>query len=482
MRCIDGGAAGMNIRCPKCGVEAAQGKRFCADCGAALPIRCPKCGAEAQVGKPFCADCGTRLEVASLAPAGKPGPPPSGVRVAAEAAEIPEGERKTVTALFADIKGSTELMEDLDPEEARAIIDPALKLMIDAAHRYDGYVVQSTGDGIFALFGAPVAHEDHPQRALYAALRMQEELRRYSAKVVADGGMPDRSACRRQHRRSGGAFDHDRRGTDRSTRRSGIRPTSPRGCRPWRRPGPSRSVSRRANSCEGYFMLKPLGPTRVKGVSEPVNVYEVTGLGPLRTRLQRSAGRGLTKFVGREREMEALKHAAEQARSGHGQIVAAMAEAGTGKSRLFFEFKAKNQSGWMVLETFSVSHGKASAYLPVLDLLQGYFKIAGEDDQRTRREKVTGNVLDPRPFTGRHAALPVQSARHRRGRGSAGADGRAVEEAAHAGGDQADSAARIAQSAADGDLRGLALDRRGDPGVTESASRFDWARRRFCCW
>ena len=171
------------MRCPKCGVEVAPGKRFCADCGAALPIRCPKCGAEAQVGKPFCADCGARLEAASLAPAGKSAPPLGGVLVAAEAAEIPEGERKTVTALFADIKGSTELMEDLDPEEARAIVDPALKLMIEAVHRYDGYVVQSTGDGIFALFGAPLAHEDHPQRALYAALRMQEELRRYSAKV-----------------------------------------------------------------------------------------------------------------------------------------------------------------------------------------------------------------------------------------------------------------------------------------------------------
>ena len=119
----------------------------------------------------------------------------------------------------------------------------------------------------------------------------------------------------------------------------------------------------------------------------------MTGLGPLRTRLQRSAGRGLTKFVGREREMEALRHAAEQAKSGHGQIVAAMAEPGVGKSRLFFEFKATSQSGWMVLETFSVSHGKASAYLPVIDLLHGYFKITGEDDQRARRAKVTGNVL-----------------------------------------------------------------------------------------
>src|ERR1700693_3198875 len=183
-------AAGMNMQCPKCGVEAVPGKRFCADCGAPLPVHCTKCGAEAQVGKPFCADCGARLEVDSLAPAGKPAPPPGGVRVAAEAAEIPEGERKTVTALFADIKGSMDLMEDLDPEEARAIVDPALKLMIEATHRYGGYVAQSTGDGIFALFGAPLAHEDHPQRALFAALKMQEEMRRYSTKLREAGNQP----------------------------------------------------------------------------------------------------------------------------------------------------------------------------------------------------------------------------------------------------------------------------------------------------
>ena len=145
--------------------------------------------------------------------------------------------------------------------------------------------------------------------------------------------------------------------------------------------------------CEGYFIFKSLGPTRVKGVSAAVNVYEVLGLGPLRTRLQRSAGRGLTKFVGRAREMEALRHAAEQARSGRGQIMAVMAEAGVGKSRLFFEFKATSQSGWMVLVTFSVSHGKASAYLPVIDLLRNYFRITSEDDDRVRREKITGRVL-----------------------------------------------------------------------------------------
>ncbi len=144
---------------------------------------------------------------------------------------------------------------------------------------------------------------------------------------------------------------------------------------------------------EGYFSLKALGPTRVKGVSDTVEVFEVVGLGPLRTRLQRAEARGLTKFVGREREMVSLRHAADQAKSGHGQIVAAMAEVGVGKSRLFYEFKVTSQRGWMVLETFSVSHRKASAYLPVIDLLHGYFEIKSEDDQRKRREKDTGRVL-----------------------------------------------------------------------------------------
>src|SRR5207247_6994603 len=133
-------------------------------------------------------------------------------------------------------------------------------------------------------------------------------------------------------------------------------------------------------------------PTRIKGLSDQINVYEVTGIGPLRTRLQRAAARGLTKFVGREREMDALRHALEQTKAGRGQIVAAIAEPGVGKSRLFYEFKATSQSSWMVLETVSISHGKASAYLPVLDLLQGYFKIAGADDERTRREKVAGRI------------------------------------------------------------------------------------------
>jgi len=138
--------------------------------------------------------------------------------------------------------------------------------------------------------------------------------------------------------------------------------------------------------CEGFFTFKPLVPTRIKGVSEPVNVVEVTGLGPLRTRLQVAAQRGLTRFVGRTADLEQMKRALEQAKSGHGQIVAAIGDPGVGKSRLFFEFKAIAQSGCLVLEAYSVSHGKASANLPVIDLLKSYFKIATEDDERARRE------------------------------------------------------------------------------------------------
>jgi class 3 adenylate cyclase/tetratricopeptide (TPR) repeat protein len=382
------------MRCPSCNHDNPGDASFCEECGAKLELICPACKASVSPGARFCKKCGTAIGPTKAAASTTVSSPKSQILVGADgaASEAIVGERKTVTALFADIKGSTELMEDLDPEEARAIIDPALKLMIEAVGRYGGYVVQSTGDGIFALFGAPVAHEDHPQRALYAALRMQDELKRHSDRLRADGGLPIqarigvntgevvvRSITTGTAQTEYTPIGHT---TNLASRMQTLAPI-----------GSIAATEATRRLCEGYFTLKALGATKVKGVSEPVNVYEVTGLGLLRTRLQRAAGRGLTKFVGREREMEALRHAAEQAKSGHGQIVAAMAEPGVGKSRLFFEFKATSRSGCMVLETFSVSHGKASAYLPVLDLLQSYFKIAGEDDERTRREKVNGKVL-----------------------------------------------------------------------------------------
>jgi len=189
-----------------------------------------------------------------------------------------EGERKTVTMLFADLKGSMGLIEDLDPEEARAIVDPALKLMMEPVQRYGGYLAQSTGDGIFALFGAPIAHEDHPQRALYAAVRMQEELKRYSDRIRAEGRIPV----------------HARLGVN--TGEVVVRSiTTGEGRTEYAPVGHSAGVAARMQAlaqvgsiaateqirklCEGYFIFKSLGPTKVKGISEPVNVYEVTGWG-----------------------------------------------------------------------------------------------------------------------------------------------------------------------------------------------------------
>jgi class 3 adenylate cyclase len=284
------------MRCTKCGSDNPLGKKFCGDCGGPLGNPCPKCGADNPVEKRFCGECGTALLNTAPANAPKASPTKLGRTAIQFTAEQPiseplDGERKTVTALFSDIKGSTELERDLDPEEARAIIDPALTLMIDAVHRYDGYIVQSTGDGIFALFGAPIAHEDHPQRALYSALRMQEETRRYAERLRADGrapiqiriGVNSGEVVVRSITTGAGQVEYTPIGhtANLASRMQTLAD-----------PGATViSVSTRG-LVEGYFALKPLGASRVKGIAEPVNVYEVTGLGPLRTRLQRSAGRG----------------------------------------------------------------------------------------------------------------------------------------------------------------------------------------------
>ena len=204
------------MRCTKCEFENPAGMNFCGHCTEPLALICPRCRFQNPPGFKFCGQCTAALlgdagiTTAKSARAKSAAP----VRVATKQVDASalEGERKMVTALFADIKGSTELEQDLDPEEARAIVDPALKLMIDAVRRYDGYVVQSTGDGIFAIFGAPVAHEDHPQRALYAALRMQEELKPLLRAAARARPATCRSKPRRrEHWRSGGALDRNRR-------------------------------------------------------------------------------------------------------------------------------------------------------------------------------------------------------------------------------------------------------------------------------
>jgi class 3 adenylate cyclase/tetratricopeptide (TPR) repeat protein len=384
------------MRCAKCKYDNPADALFCMKCGAKVENRCASCNTVNPPDANFCRKCGGALEAAvpSASPSSIAAAKTPRVEITTErpTAEGLDGERKMVTALFADIKGSMDLIEDIDPEQARAIVDPAIKLMIDAAHRYDGYIVQSTGDGIFALLGAPVAREDHPQRALYSALRIQEDLKRYAEKLRAEKGVDLQV---RVGVNTGEVVVRSIQTDEARTEYTPIGHSISLASRLQTLAAPGSIVIGESvrKFVEGYFILKALGASRIKGVSEPVNVYEVTGLGPLRTRLDRAAGRGLVKFVGRQREMDAMNTATERVKAGHGQIVAAMAEPGVGKSRLLFEFKAVSQSGWLVLEAFSVSHGKGSAFLPVIDLLHGYFRISADDEPSIRREKVNGKVL-----------------------------------------------------------------------------------------
>ena len=308
------------------------------------------------------------------------------------AAVFTEGERKTITALFADLKGSTALIEGLDPEEARALIDPALQLMMEAVHQYEGYVAQALGDGIFALFGAPLAHEDHPQRALYAALRMQDEMRRYGDQVRLKHGVP---LTMRVGINTGEVVVRSIRKDDLHTDYVPVGHSTNLAARmeQMATPGSILITEHTRKLVEGYFALKALGAAEIRGVETPLNVYEVLSAGPFRTRLQVAASRGLTRFVGRRKELEQLRKALEDAQAGHGQIVGVMGEPGLGKSRLFHEFKLTSQAGGLVLEAYSVSHGKAAAYLPLIELLKTYFHIDPTDEERMRKEKITGRVL-----------------------------------------------------------------------------------------
>src|SRR5215207_8776640 len=310
-------------------------------------------------------------------------PPHLAERIRAEQAAMEargnaDGERKTITALFADLKGSTALIEGLDPEEARAIIDPALQLMMEAMHRYEGYVAQALGDGIFALFGAPIAHEDHPQRALYAALRMQEEMRRYADTLRTKGYPP---LLMRVGINTGEVVVRSIRKDDLHTDYVPVGHSTNLAARMEQlaAPGAILVTDYTHTLTDGYFAFNNLGQTQVKGVEEPLQIYEVLGAGPLRTRLQVSARRGLTRFVGRTRELEQMQQALARAKEGHGQVVGVMGEPGLGKSRMFYEFKLLMHRGCLVLEAYSVSHGKASAYLPVIELLKSYFDIIPED-------------------------------------------------------------------------------------------------------
>jgi len=303
-----------------------------------------------------------------------------------------EGERKQVTVLFADLKGSTELIRDLDPEAAQRLLDPALQRMMDAVHRFEGTVNQVLGDGIMALFGAPIAHEDHALRACYAALAMQDALQRFAEEVRRTQGLEVQLRVGLNY----GDVVVRTIGNDLHMDYSAVGQTTHLAARMEQlaTPGTIHLPAATLRLVEGLIRVTSLGPMPIKGLPVPVEVFELLGVAPMRRRLQAAIARGLTRFIGREQELAVLRQTLAQAGQGQGQLVALLGEAGVGKSRLVYECVHGHAiQSWRVLESASVSYGRATPYFSVIDLLKRYAHLDDADDVRTIRAKVTGQVL-----------------------------------------------------------------------------------------
>jgi class 3 adenylate cyclase/tetratricopeptide (TPR) repeat protein len=384
------------MQCPRCQHENPFGSNFCLSCGTRLGLRCVSCGSDLPAGSQFCNKCGHA--VALQADSDRRSPSPDAYtpkhlaeRILTSKAAL-EGERKQVTVLFADLKGSMELLADRDPEEARRLLDPVLERMMEAVHHYEGTVNQVMGDGIMALFGAPVAHEDHAVRACYAALRMQRRVNLYADEIRREGGTPVQI---RVGLHSGEVVVRSI-GSDLQMDYTAVGQTTHLAARLEQvaKPGSVLATADTLRLAEGFVQVTDVGPIPIKGLAKPVEVFELVGAGLTRTRWQAAATRGLTRFVGRQREMDALTQALEQARAGHGQIVAPVGEAGVGKSRLFWEFTHSHRThGWLIHETGSAPYGKGTPYFPIINLLKTYFEIEPRDDARKIHEKVLGKLL-----------------------------------------------------------------------------------------
>jgi class 3 adenylate cyclase/tetratricopeptide (TPR) repeat protein len=378
------------MSCPQCHLPNPSGAKFCSNCGTKLEAPCPACGHANAPGSHFCNECGETLAPPGAAPASYT-PQHLAARILTSRSAL-EGERKQVTVLLADLKGSMELLADRDPEEARRLLDPVLERMMEAVHHYEGTVNQVMGDGIMALFGAPLAHEDHALRACYAALRMQERVGRYGDEVQRTHGVPVQI---RVGLNSGDVVVRSI-GSDLHMDYTAVGQTTHLAARmeQMAKPGSVLLAPATLRLVEGYVRVRSLGPVPIKGLGEPVEVFELLGAASSRTRLQVSAARGLTRFIGRDAELEQLRAALERARAGHGQVVALVGEPGVGKSRLVWELTRSHRTdGWLVLESSSVSYGKSTAFLPVIDLLRTYLGIEDRDDVRRVREKLTGKLL-----------------------------------------------------------------------------------------
>jgi len=384
------------MQCPRCQHENSPPAKFCEECAAPLARSCSNCGTQLSPTAKFCPECAHPVAIAGATQPRFSSPdvytPKHLVEKILTSKSALEGERKQVTVLFADMKGSMELLADRDPEEARKILDPVLERMMEAVHRYEGTVNQVMGDGIMALFGAPLAHEDHAVRACYAALRMQESVKRYAEGVFRSFGVPIQIRVGLNSgdvvvRAIGSDLHMDYTAVGQSTHLAAR-------MEQMAQPGTILLTPETLALAEGFVQVTSRGPVTVKGLTAPIEIFELAGASPVRSRLHAAASRGLTRFVGRDVEIELLRQALGRAGEGHGQLVAVVGEPGVGKSRLVWEFTHSHRSrGWLVLEAASVSYGKATTYFPVIELLRSYFGIEPRDDGRKMREKVTGKLL-----------------------------------------------------------------------------------------
>ncbi len=368
--------------CPRCRTAISEGSRFCGSCGNSLTAVCQSCGRSNVLGVRFCEQCGKPTPPAHILP----GPPPHLAPLLPHWRRSLEGERKLVTILFADLKGSLELLTARDPEEAVALLDPVIQSMKAAVHRYEGTVNQIMGDGIMALFGAPAAHEDHAARACYAALAMQESIRALAGELERNQG-PQLKI--RVGLNSGvvvvRAIDNDLH-----MDLSAIGETTHLAARMEEMAPPGSIWMTRATLAlaDPLVQTRSLGALSVKGRLAPVEVFELVGARTLR-RIEAAALRGLTRFVGRETEMAELARLHEESLAGQGRVTAVVGELGIGKSRLLLEFiHSPATSGCLVFETGTVSYGQSTPYLPVVNLLRQYFLLKDGDGIGAVQEKI----------------------------------------------------------------------------------------------
>ncbi|HZS82232.1 MAG TPA: AAA family ATPase [Stellaceae bacterium] len=387
------------MQCPHCHTDNRAEASFCRGCGRKLGTA-GRPGDGAQGDSYFCDTCGANLALASLSHG-------NGLPLAG-APEFPgaalESERKQVTVLFADITNSTKLIAGRDPEEARELLDPVIEAMMDSVHIYGGTVNQIQGDGIMALFGAPLYHEDHAVRACYAALHLHENLARAEG-MAQRAGMPVQAHIGI----SSGEVLVRTITSDLSKGYNAVGEMIHLGARLQQlaRPGATLCSSETIRLAGGLVAANTNGHTVIKGLLSPVEVFELVGARAAQSRVHAAAAQGLTPFLGREREHEALRLCLHRAAAGHGQVAALVGEAGIGKSRLVWEFvRSPATGGWLMLEAGGVSYGRDIPYLPIITLLKTCFELGDQDDAAAIGRKV-GDKLRALGAAAEHASSAI---------------------------------------------------------------------------